>query len=187
MKDSEIIDIILNGNKDKFRDLVEEYQQMVFRTCIGFVHNKEDADDITQEVFIQAWKSLSGFKGNSSFSTWLYRIAVNASLNRVRKASGQSIFNRLDSLFTSEKKIEFSFQAPEDQNPENILISKENSLKVQKALDSLPENQRTAIILSKYDDLPQKEIAAIMKVTEGAVEALIQRAKQNLRQKLSGP
>lgn len=168
-----------------YRKLVERYQPMVFRTCMGFLHNKDDADDLTQDVFIQAYQTLPGFKGDASFSTWIYRIAVNASLNKIRKSSKISLLQRLETAFGSEKNKEYSFSIPDSENPENILILHEHREWVQKALNSLPENQRTAIVLSKYDDLPQKEIAEIMNTTEGAVEALIQRAKANLREKLS--
>ncbi len=183
MTDNEIINQIIEGNSNLFHLFIDRYQSMVFRTCMGFLHNKDDADDLTQEIFIQAYQSLSSFKGNSSFSTWIYRIAVNASLNKLRKTSKSYLFQRLDKLFGSEKGNDFSFT--DSENPENMLIKDEHKQWVQKALKSLPENQRTAIVLSKYDDLPQKEIAEIMNTTEGAVEALIQRAKSNLREKLS--
>lgn len=186
MEEFEIISDILKGDKEKFRLLIEKYKQMVFRTCIGFVHDKDDADDLTQEVFIQAYKSLSKFKMESAFSTWLYRISVNASLNKIRKTSGRSFSHRLGSVFSKEDKNDPLFLASDMEDPESILIRQEHSQWLQKALDSLPGNQRTAIILSKYDDLPQKEIAEVMDITEGAVEALLQRAKKNLRKRLSG-
>ena len=185
--DSEIINLILQGDRQIFRILVEKYQSMVFRTCMGFLHNKEDAEDLTQDVFIQAYQSLQGFKGEAAFSTWIYRIAVNASLNKVRKSSRNPILQRFDTLFGAGKDKEFSFPVSEAENPESILIRQEHRDWLQVALDSLPDNQRTAIVLSKYDDLPQKEIAGIMNTSEGAVEALIQRAKKNLRIKLSSP
>jgi RNA polymerase sigma-70 factor (ECF subfamily) len=185
MTDSEIIKLILKGDKEKFRMLVEQYQQMVFRTCMGFLHNKDDADDLTQEVFIQAYQSLSRFKGEAAFSTWLYRIAVNASLNKVRKSSKNLILQRIDAIFGTEKTKELPFLPSDMINPESILIRQEHVEWIRRALESLPENQRTAIVLSKYDDLSQKEIAEIMNTTEGAVEALLQRAKKNLREKLS--
>jgi RNA polymerase sigma-70 factor (ECF subfamily) len=185
MTDSEIIRQIMQGDRNMYRVLVEKYQPMVFRTCIGFLHNKDDADDLSQEIFIQAYQSLSKFKGDSSFSTWIYRIAVNASLNKVRKTSKNFLLQRLESVFGSEKDKPFDMPISDLENPENILIRNEHREWVQKALNSLPENQRTAIVLSKYDDLPQREIAEIMNTTEGAVEALIQRAKANLREKLS--
>ncbi len=183
--DDEIIKQILQGNRDIYRELVEKYQPMIFRTCMGFLHHKEEAEDLTQEVFIQAYQALPTFKGNASFSTWIYRIAVYASLNKIRKTSKNSFLQRFESFLGGEKSKTFELPIPENENPETILIMDEHRAWVQKALDSLPENQRTAIVLSKYDDLPQKEIAAIMDTTEGAVEALIQRAKANLRDKLS--
>jgi len=186
MTDNELIKLILQGDRNKFAIIVEKYKQLVFRTCMGFVHDKDDADDLTQEVFIQAYQSLSKFKKESAFSTWLYRIAVNASLNKIRKESGRSFLQRIESMFSGEIKNDPPFSSSDLDNPENIFIRQEHSQWIQKALDSLPENQRTAIILSKYDDLPQKEIAEIMDITEGAVEALLQRAKKNLREKLSG-
>jgi len=185
MTDIEIIRLILQGEKEKYRRLMEKYQPLVFRTCLGFVHNKDDADDLTQEVFIQAYQSLSAFKAESAFSTWLYRIAVNASLNRIRKSKKRSVLQYFKSLSGGEKDPEDKFLDEVPENPEEILIRKEFSTWLSKALDSLPESQRTAIVLSKYDDLPQKEIAGIMNISEGAVEALIQRAKKNLREKLS--
>jgi RNA polymerase sigma-70 factor, ECF subfamily len=185
MTDNEVIAMILGGNHDKFRVLVEKYQTMIFKTCIGFLHNKDDADDLTQEVFIQAYNSLKSFKGEAAFSTWIYRIAINASLNWVRKNSRNPILNRIDRMFIVGKERDIALPAYDTEDPEVILINAEKSKWIQDALGSLPENQRTAIVLSKYDDLPQKEIALIMQTTEGAVEALIQRAKANLRVKLS--
>jgi RNA polymerase sigma-70 factor (ECF subfamily) len=166
-----------------YRMLVERYQPLVFRTCMGFLHHREDSDDLTQEVFIRAYQSLASYKGDASFSTWIYRIAINASLNKVRKTTGSLFLQQLEAVFGSDKRRDPPVS--ETENPENILIRSEQRELVTKALNSLPENQRTAFVLSKYDDLPQKEIAEIMNTTEGAVEALIQRAKANLRKKLS--
>jgi RNA polymerase sigma-70 factor (ECF subfamily) len=96
MTDSEIIRLILQGDQDKFRVLVERYQSMIFRTCMGFLHNKDDADDLTQDIFIKSYQSLPGFKGEAAFSTWIYRIAVNASLNKKRKDARNPILQRFD-------------------------------------------------------------------------------------------
>ncbi len=185
MNDKELSEMILKGDTDKFGVLVERYSPMVFRTCMGYVHNREDAEDLTQEVFIRAYQSLGGFRGNSSFSTWIYRIAVNASLNFTRNRSRASFFERLESLFSGEGSGDKNPSFSVGEDPEKIVIAHEHSLWLQRALDSLPSNQRTAIILSKYDDLSQKEIAEIMDLSEGAVEALLQRARKNLRKKLS--
>lgn len=184
MTDQEVIDLILKGDREKFGILVERYQQMVFRICMGYVHNHDDADDLVQEIFIQAYQSLSRFKGDSAFSTWLYRVAVNASLNKIRKPL-KSIFSQtFDSIAGSKEGADYNFNLADFENPESIIIRQEHTDWLNRALDSLPENQRTAIILSKYDDLPQKEIAGIMRISEGAVESLLQRAKKNLRERL---
>jgi RNA polymerase sigma-70 factor (ECF subfamily) len=176
MNDQEAIQAILKGDRDKYSILVERYQVMVFKTCMGFLHNKEDAEDLTQDIFVLVYQSLSKFKGESQFPTWLYKITVNSSLNKLRKTPLQSLFNH------SIKNT--AIHIPFNETPEDLLINEEQRLLVQRALDSLPENQRTAIVLSKYDDLSQKEIAEIMNLSEGAVESLIQRAKANLRKKL---
>jgi RNA polymerase sigma-70 factor (ECF subfamily) len=182
MNDSETIRSVLRGNRDDFRILVEKYQQRVFRLAMGFVHDREDAEDLTQEIFLNAWLSLAKFRGSSSFSTWLHRIAVNACLNHTRKNKG-TILDRISSFLGTEAVLTSEIPLTED-NPEEIIVNKEHQEWVQRALGSLPENQRSAIVLSKYEDLPQKEIAEILNITEGAVEALIQRAKKNLREKL---
>ena len=185
MTDNEIITLVLQGDSDKFRVIVDKYQQMVFRTCMGFLHNREDAEDLTQDVFIQTYQSLSRFKGESAFSTWLYRIAVNASLNKIRKSKLKLVFERFENLTGSDRTGSDTYPViKNDEDPEKIIIRQEHSEWLGRALDSLPENQKTAIVLSKYDDLSQKEIAEIMNTTEGAVEALLQRAKKNLREKL---
>jgi RNA polymerase sigma-70 factor (ECF subfamily) len=186
MHDDEIIKEILAGSKSNFSILVDRYQKMVFRVCIGFVHNKDDADDLTQEVFLRAFQSLSQFRGNSTFSTWLYRIAVNESLNKTRTSVFKILRNRLVSLTDQGSERDFLNILPENSNPEKLMIKQELSKRVNRALDMLPANQRTAIVLSKYDELSQKEIAEIMELSEGAVEALLQRAKKNLRKSLTG-
>ncbi len=182
--ESSIINNVKQGNIQAFNALITKYQSNVFRTCMGFVHNREDADDLTQETFIQAYQALHTFKNESRFSNWLYRIAVNLSLNYLRKANRKLIFKPINSLFGSDKNTEPELQVPDLDDPEKIFLGGELKQHVQKALDKLPEKQRTAIILSKYDELSQKEIAEIMEINEGAVESLIQRAKAGLRDSL---
>lgn len=180
MTEYELIHSIINGNKQNFRELVEQYQSMVFRTVMGFVHSNEDAEDLTQEIFIQVYQSLNKFQGDAQFSTWLYRIAVNTSINFVNKQNRKNIFQQIGDFIQNLNPNEYS-----EKNPEDLTIEKERESQIKRAIDSLPEKQRTAFVLSKYDDLSQKEIAIIMDITEGAVEQHLQRAKKNLQQKLS--
>ncbi len=175
MSDSKLIQDILAGNNNAFRELIEKYQDRVFRTAMGFVHSKEDAEDITQEVFINVFQSLHKFKGDSEFSTWIYRITVNNSLNFINRNKKNWFLQSIDEIFN---------KSDDNNTPLEDLEMKERDERIKKAIDSLPESQRTAFVLSKYEELSQREIAQIMKRTEGAIEQLLQRAKNNLQKKL---
>ena len=180
MSEQQLIKEILSGNTSAFKILVDRHQGMVFHTAMGFVHSKEDAEDITQEVFIQAFRSLSAYQKRSEFSTWLYRITVNTSINFVNR-------NKLRRFFidTGENIKSLLNISSDEKNAHQRLESDERDKMVRNAIDNLPEKQRTAFVLSKYDDLSQREIADLMKISEGSVEQLLQRAKANLQKKLS--
>ncbi len=167
-----------SNKRDNFDTIVHEYHKMVFRTAMGFVHNKEDAEDLTQEVFLKAYKRWDSFRGDSKVSTWLYRIAINCSLNFMN--TPKAIFTQIEELFNIK-----STRATINNTPHHILEQKELKEKITKAVDSLPERQRTAFVLSKYEELSQKEIAEVMQLSEGAIEQLLVRAKTKLKQKLS--
>jgi RNA polymerase sigma-70 factor (ECF subfamily) len=184
MNENELIIAVLQGNTRAFEPLVTRYQDLVFNTCMGFVHDADEANDLTQEVFIRAFEKLAQFNQQSGFSTWLYRIAINASLNAIRSKKKQ-VFQRLESWFESESKAAFEIPADLNITPENLLLTNEQSALIQKELDKLSEKQRVAFVLSRCENLPQKEIAAIMQLSEGAVESLIQRAKTNLAKNIS--
>jgi len=179
MSELELINSIRN-HPNQFGDLVKQYQSLVFRTAIGFVHQKETAEDITQNVFIKVFRNISSFKGDSSLATWLYRITINECISNLRKERFKSKLNSLSDFFTKDT-------TPSTNHPETPLevLEKDNlSNAIKNAVDSLAENQRIAFVLSKYDELSQKEIAKIMVINEGAVESLLQRAKKNLQKKL---
>ena len=180
MSEQQIIRDILSGDHSKFEWLVVKYHTMVFRTAMGFVHSKEDAEDLTQEVFIRIFQALRTFNGDAEFSTWLYRITVNISINHLNKMKNRGLLHFVEDLLLNTFN-----RASEDKNPLQQLEQKERDRAIRKAIDALPEKQRTAFVLSKYDDLTQKEIAAIMQSTEGSVEQLLQRAKSSLQKKLS--
>lgn len=184
MNENELISAVLQGNTKAFEPLVNRYKDLVFNTCMGFVHNADEANDLTQDVFIRAFEKLAQFKHQASFSTWIYRIAINTSLNALRSKKNQR-FYRLGNWFESNNEALFS--VPEDLNitPENLMLTKEQNVLVKKELDRLSEKQRVAFVLSRCENLPQKEIADIMKISEGAVESLIQRAKTNLAKNIS--
>jgi len=95
MTQNELIELVLAGNQEAFRSITELYNAKIFRTCLGFVHNKEDAEELTQDVFVNVYQNLHRFKGNSSFSTWIYRIAVNSSLNHLRQQKKNWIYSKI--------------------------------------------------------------------------------------------
>jgi RNA polymerase sigma-70 factor (ECF subfamily) len=168
------------GNENAFRQLVENYQQLVFRTCLGIVHDEMDADDLAQEVFIETFRSIANFRSGSKISTWLYRIAVNKSLNYIRANKRKKFFQSIS--FFSAPDV-----ADEEINPDQPLelLQQEQRKKImESAIDSLPENQRTAFVLHKIEDLSYKEISEIMGTSLSSVESLLFRAKQNLQKKL---
>lgn len=186
MTQNELIELILKGNQEAFRTILEQYKGKVFRTCMGFVHDKEDAEELTQDVFVNLYQNLDRFKGNSSFSTWIYRITVNSSLNHLRKKRKFGFMQRLENIFGAEIRNERNSEMNLVENPEKILLDNERNRQLYAAIDSLPKNQHIAFTLSKYEEMSQREISNVMGITEGAVEALLQRAKANLQKKLSG-
>lgn len=154
--------------------MVKEHQLFIFRTAIGFVHNQHDAEDITQEVFIKAYQNLEKFRGESEISTWLYRIAVNCSLNFLAKSK------RRASLWSDKPFWESSPKGRDEKTPQRQLELSEEESRVAALIDKLPKRQRTAFILSRYNELSQKEVAEVMEISEGAVEQLLFRARGNL-------
>jgi RNA polymerase sigma-70 factor (ECF subfamily) len=157
---------------------MEKYQLQVFRTVMGFVHTKEDAEEVTQDIFIRVYQSLSSFHHDAEFSTWLYRITVNMSLNFLRSNRKNRILQSLEAIFSYRS---------EEKTPLEDMEQAERDRRIRMAIDALPEKQRMAFILSRYEELPQKKIAEVMNRSEGAVEQLLQRAKENLQKKLGTP
>lgn len=186
MTQNELIELVLDGNQEAFRSIVEQYKAKIFRNCIGFVHNKEDAEELTQDVFVRIYQNLNRFKGSSSFSTWIYRIAVNSSLNHLRKQKRMGLLLRLEHVFGIEINAGKNAGMNDPESPEKLMIDEERNRYLHNVIDALPENQRIAFTLSKYDEMSQREIAGILNISEGAVEALLQRAKANLQKNLAG-
>jgi RNA polymerase sigma-70 factor (ECF subfamily) len=162
---------------------VEQYQEMVFRTCMGLLHDRHEADDLAQEVFIEVYNSLSRFRSQAKLSTWIYRIAVNKSLNHLKRMRRRKLFTKLEDLFLPQGARP-SIAEPASDASDKGIEDRERSELLQFALNSLPENQRVAFVLFRYDELSQKEIAEQMNLSIPAVESLIHRAKQSLQKKL---
>jgi len=164
--------------------LFNSNKTMVYNLILSFLQNTEDAEDVTQEVFIEVFRSLNKFKGNSTISTWIYRISVNKSLDFLKKKNRKKRFAFINSLFTNEDKNQEIIQVANFEHPGVLLEQKENAIILFKLIDELKENQKTAFILFHIEELSQKEIAEIMGISSKAVELLIRRAKLKLKEKI---
>lgn len=162
------IEACQRGEREAFDELVLRYQKGIYGLCYRYVSNHEDAGDLTQEVFVRAWRAIGRFRGQSSFSTWLYRIGVNACLN-----------------FRAKRRLE-TRELPEalpDSRPgvDRRLEADDRARRVRAAVERLPEKQRATLILKVYQDLTHKEVAEILGSTVGTVKANLFHALGNLR------
>jgi len=156
---------------------------MVYNTILGFVQQTGDAEDITQDVFIKIYESIGGFKQQAKLSTWIYRIAITQAQDFIRRRNRKKRGGFLVSLFGSGDEL--VYDPPDFVHPGVLAENKEQSVILFKAINQLPENQKTAFLLQKVQDCSQQQIAEVMQLNEGAVESLLSRAKANLRKQLS--
>jgi RNA polymerase sigma-70 factor (ECF subfamily) len=172
LDDREAVEACQRGEREAFDRLVERYQRDVYRLCYRYVNNHEDANDMAQEVFIKAYRALARFRGESSFSTWLYRIAVNTCLNfrAQRRPAGEELPEGL-----ADASVAVGEQMEKD----------EQSRQVREAVRRLPEKQRATLILKIYHDLTHQEVAVILGSTVGTVKANLFHALGNLRRMMA--
>jgi len=185
MDENNLIEMLRAGDPAATRNLVDHYQPLVLRTARGFVRNTEDARDIAQDVFIDVITNLHRFRGQSGLSTWIYRITVNRSLNYIRSKKRRNDPIQSDTLNSDgHPATVHNLSDPSEKNPGEILENQDRSRILHAALESLPERQRTALVLAEFDELSYKEISEVMELSLSSVESLIFRAKKNLQKKL---
>lgn len=181
MDETELQQRFREGDEDAFRELVERHHPSILNLCFKYVGNREDAEEVAQDVFIRAYRARASYEPRAKFSTYLYRIAVNLSLNRIRDRK-----RRLGRLENSLSEDRSPAVAEGNPRPDEILERKEKEAAVREALDSLPEKQKTAVILKRFQGLSYDEIAGVMACSVSAVEARLHRAKLNLQKSLKG-
>jgi RNA polymerase sigma-70 factor, ECF subfamily len=182
MSEADFLYKLQSGNREAFVLLLDTYQKPVLNICYRFLLNKEDAEDISQEVFIEVFRSIPTFREDSKLSTWIYRIAVAKSLDEIKKQKrkkritsiGKALGIDINALIVAGK------QRPDRNMEENESYSELLSL-----MNKLPENQRIAFTLSKVEGYTNDEIAEIMQASLVAVDSLIYRAKKKLKSLLN--
>lgn len=178
----ELIEKLQQGDQMGFVAAMDLYQNMVYNTALGIVQNEADADDVTQEVFIQLHLSIGAFKGESKLSTWLYRITISKALDHNKKKSRKKRAGLLKSLFGNAAIEKYS--PVEFNHPGVQLEKKERARELFAALHQLPDKQKVAFVLHKLEGQSHQEVAEIMNKSLYAVEALMVRAKANLKIRL---
>ncbi|MER3522517.1 MAG: RNA polymerase subunit sigma [Ignavibacteria bacterium] len=162
LTDLELVQQVRNGKREAFTELMRRYQQRVYWVARRIVGSHDDADDVAQETFVKAYLALGDFRGDSSFFTWLYRIAVNLSLNVVRK---QQVMNYLrDSPIISSL-------LPARENPHKDAELKDLASRLQQAVAKLPEKQRAVFVMRYFDEMSYEEISKVLKTSVGGLKA----------------
>jgi RNA polymerase sigma-70 factor (ECF subfamily) len=182
LEEAELIARILNNDKKAFDLLVKTYRQQIINTCYKFLLEKADAEDVSQEVFVEIYYSLKNYRGDSKLSTWIYRIAVTRSLDEIKKRNRKKRITALGKMLHLDEIAQWIGGG---SRPDKLMEAKDQWNEISAALNALPENQRVAFTLSKIDGYSNTEIAEIMNTTNSAVESLIHRAKKKVNEELS--
>jgi len=174
LDETELVRACLAGTRGAFDIIVERHRRSVYQLCYRFVSNHEDASDLSQDVFLRAYRGLKGFQGQSSLGTWLYRIGVNVCLNRV------------SAKVPATEPLDARPHQAQGDDPAVQLLRHERAARVRSAIARLPPKQRATLILRIYQELPHQEIAVILGSSVGAVKANFFHALGNLKKILAG-
>ena len=164
------------GDAQAFEQLVTPHEQMLWRVCWHYTRHQEDAADCLQESMLKAWKAIKSYRGDCSLSSWLYRIAATVCLDFLRKQK------RLPETESADEMAEEEGFAPADDSPtpDEAVIRQESADNIRAAIDSLPADMRTVIILYALQGMPYEEIAASMQTSVGTVKSRLNRARQKI-------
>ncbi len=162
LTDLDLVQQVRNGNRQAYTELMRRYQQRVYWVARRIVGSHEDADDVAQEAFVKAYLALGDFRGDSSFFTWIYRIAVNLSLNTVRK---QQVMNYL------RQSPVISSVLPAKGNPHTELEFKETQSRLEQAVAHLPEKQKAVFVMRYFEEMSYDEISDVLNTSVGGLKA----------------
>lgn len=176
--DFELVNAIQQGDEKAFEELVRKYQRQVANVIYLTLGSREDVDDLTQEVFIRVHRSISRFEFEASLFAWIYRIAVNISIDEIRRRKIKKTFSL---EFFSEKTLHDEWKTKAHDSPSDRMLRGEKEQIVRRAIEKLSPVHRTVIILREYEELSYDEIAAVLKISTPAVKSRIFRAREELR------
>jgi len=184
--DRELVRECRQGNKDAFRELVERYQRRIVSVAMGMVHNQDDAMEIAQDTFIKAYESLDRFKGESSFYTWLYRIAVNRAIDFRRSERRHPTIGLDDLVSPSAASEGHEPQIKEERSPEPFAEaqSREIGERVTEAINELTPDHKAVILLREVEGLSYDEISRVMQCSKGTVMSRLHYARKKLQSRL---
>jgi RNA polymerase sigma-70 factor, ECF subfamily len=173
---------IKNGSTAALEALIECHQSRIIGTVAKMLGDESDAEDISQQVFIRVWKHAGRYQPTAKFTTWLYKITRNLVFNELRRRKRHPAHS-LDRAFDDDDRPR---QAPDTttKSPDRTLLDEEMHAAIQRAIDELPETQRLAVILRRYDDISYEEIGEILDLSVPAVKSVLFRARTELREKL---
>lgn len=179
--DQELVTRVQKGDKTAFDLLVRKYQHKIAKLISRYVYDRTEVEDVTQEAFIKAYRAMAGFRGESAFYTWLYRIAINTAKNYL-VSQGRRLPN--STVASDDDGVEPEVGLPEIATPETSLLTNEIAETVSAAIEALPEDLRTAITLREIDGLSYEEIAQVMDCPIGTVRSRIFRAREAIDKEL---
>jgi len=183
--DLSLVRRVQRGDKGAFDALVLKYQHKLVKLVMRYVRNPAEAEDIAQEAFIKAYRALPQFRGDSAFYTWLYRIAINTAKNAVVSRDRSPIEYNVDrNSSDSDESYDMQGRMRDPETPEGLVLTDEIRSTVNAAIDSLPEDLRTAIVLRELEGLSYEEIAAAMSCPVGTVRSRIFRAREAIDRRL---
>lgn len=174
---------IKQGDTEALRALIECHQHRIVGTVAKMLGDESDAEDIAQQVFIRVWKSAGRYEPTAKFTTWLFKITRNLVFNELRRRKRHPA-QSLDRPFDDEDDRPMQAPDPGAKSPDRTLLDEEMQLAIQRAIDELPETQRMAVVLRRYDDISYEEIGEILDLTVPAVKSVLFRARTELREKL---
>jgi RNA polymerase sigma-70 factor (ECF subfamily) len=184
LSDADVMLRVKSGDQSAFEFLVEKYRRPMVNFMYRMAHNAAAAEDLAQEVFLRVYRSREGYEASAKFTTWLYRIATNLAMNHVRDTRNERP-EKLVSLDEPDQDTGLTMDVPDASvSAEEAILRRERLTAIRQRVQALPERQRLAVIMHKYQQMDYKQIGEVLKLSESATKSLLFRAYEALREQL---